>query len=77
MTNERNELTRKLLSLYRPYMLKFPDTHMADVLEDRYDVREAKHLSIEQLQNFYDYLQGNLAAGAERTDVVTPKGESK
>lgn len=60
-TQSREELTKELMALYRPFMAQFPETQFAPLLSERYSVAETKLMTVEQLIDLIDYMKEQMA----------------
>lgn len=60
----REQLNRSLMNLYRPYLTKFPNTKFAEILKDRYQVEETRLMTVEQMDDFVQFLEEKLKSVA-------------
>lgn len=60
----RDQLNRILLSLYRPYLTRFPKTRFMDLLRSRYGVPETRMMTQEQIEDLVQYMEQQLANAA-------------
>jgi len=60
MSTKREELYRIIMALYRPYLLKFPQTKFSEILWARYSVDEANLMTVEQLADLIHMMRINL-----------------
>ncbi len=56
----RKHYNRVLMNLYRPYMMKFPETSFPKLLLKRYGVTETRLITVEQLADLAGYLEGQI-----------------
>ncbi len=63
-TRPREQLNRSLMSLYRPYLTRFPNTQFAELLGARYGVAETRLMTIEQLEDLVQFMEGQLRSAA-------------
>jgi hypothetical protein len=60
----REQLNRTLMSLYRPYLAKFPETRFVELLQERYQVGETRLMTAEQLEDLVTHLEERLRSVA-------------
>lgn len=60
----REQLNRMLMSLYRPYLSRFPETRIMDLLQSRYQVSETRMMTLEQIADLVQYMERQLAQAA-------------
>lgn len=46
----REQLNQILMSLYRPYLSKYPETRFVELLQSRYNVGETRLIAVEQIR---------------------------
>lgn len=56
----RDEYYRVIMQLYRPYLMKFPQTKFSELLWARYGVDEARLMTVEQLGDLIHTLRKGL-----------------
>lgn len=57
---KREELNREIMKLYTPFMKRFPEAKMAEILLKRYAANETRLITVEQLADFARYLEDSL-----------------
>lgn len=63
-TRPREQLNRILMSLYRPYLTKFPETRFVELLQSRYGVGETRLMSLEQVEDLVKFMEERLKTAA-------------
>jgi hypothetical protein len=56
----RDAVNARLMSLYQPFNVKFPQTDWASLLTERYGVHKTGQLTIEQCEDFANYLESRM-----------------
>lgn len=59
----RDELNRRLMNVYRPYLTLYPETRFVDLLQERYKVGETRLMTVEQLEEFLTWMEAGVAQG--------------
>lgn len=72
-TRPREELNRILMNLYRPYLTTHPGAEFAKILQQRYGLAETRLLTIEQLENFVQWMEAEVQAGGPQAAQEPPK----
>jgi hypothetical protein len=60
----REELNRMLMNLYRPFLVQFPQTQFAQLLQGRYNVAETRLMTVEQLEDLIQFMEVKLRSVA-------------
>ena len=72
-TGVRDELNRKMMALYKPYMTKFPGAVIPEILLSRYGKKEVREIPVEQLRDFVAFLEAgfnSVPAQISQTKIV-------
>ncbi len=56
----RDALNRILMNIYRPYLTQFPETKFVDILTTRYGVGETRLMTVDQMEDLINWMEGNL-----------------
>jgi hypothetical protein len=56
----REQLNRLILNLYRPYLMRYPDQHFSDLLQQRYRLAETRLMTVDQLQDLIVFMEQRL-----------------
>lgn len=56
----RDESYRFIMRLYKPFLMRFPDTNMKELLLQRYGVDEVRLMTIEQVANLLFYMRNKM-----------------
>jgi hypothetical protein len=60
----REQLNRLLMTLYRPYLTKYPETRFVELLQTRYNVGETRLMSLEQIEDLLQFMEQQLESAA-------------
>jgi hypothetical protein len=60
----REQLNRTLMSLYRPYLARYPDTKFTELLGSKYGVSETRLMTVEQLEDLVHFMEDQLQTAA-------------
>lgn len=70
---KRDELSRRVIDLYRPFLEKFPNTNFAQALIDRYNVIETAAMTTVQLSDLVTWMQEGVG---EKPKITNKPGKS-
>ncbi len=59
-TKTREQLNRRLMNLYRPYLSNYPETKFVELLHGRYNVGETRLMTLEQLEDLARFMEQQL-----------------
>lgn len=74
---ERDDLNRKMMALYQPFMKLGTVKEMAPLLQTRYGVKETRLMTIEMLNNLVEYMAGELSKTGVNVAEIVAKGATK
>lgn len=64
--SERDKHYRKIMKLYKPYMIKHKLSSFRPILRQRYGVEEVMFMTVEQVADLADFMQKELDDEAQK-----------
>lgn len=63
-TRKRDALYNELTGLYHEFLRVFPDYDFTDIMHDRYGVKDARLMSLEELDDLVHHIKDQLDSAA-------------